>query len=80
MSDMNTLHLLLTAGQDDAVALGAPGRPSLTYRDLRTHVDQTVTTLNHLGIGRNDRVACVLHIILAQVRSATVAPTRFAIG
>jgi acyl-CoA synthetase (AMP-forming)/AMP-acid ligase II len=60
MSDMNTLHLLLTVGQDDAVALGAPGRPSLTYRDLRAHVGQTITTLNRLGIGRDDRVAIVL--------------------
>ncbi|MEZ4866984.1 MAG: acyl--CoA ligase [Caldilineaceae bacterium] len=60
MSEITTLAALLAVGQDDAVALGAPGRPALTYQGLRTHVAQTVTTLNRLGIGRNDRVAIVL--------------------
>lgn len=60
MSDINTLADLLTVGQDDSTALGAPGQPSLTYKSLRTHVAQTVATLNYLGIGRNDRVAIVL--------------------
>ncbi|MCB0090792.1 MAG: AMP-binding protein, partial [Caldilineaceae bacterium] len=60
MSEINTLHALLAVGQDDAVALGAPGRPTLTYAGLRAHTDATIATLNGLGIGRNDRVAIVL--------------------
>jgi acyl-CoA synthetase (AMP-forming)/AMP-acid ligase II/acyl carrier protein len=44
----------------EAIALGAPGRPSLTYARLRTRVEEVVATLNGLGIGRNDRVSIVL--------------------
>lgn len=32
----------------------------MTYKGLRAHVEQTITTLNRSGIGRNDRVAIVL--------------------
>ena len=57
MSDISTMKELLALGQDDAIAIAAPGRPPLTYQGLRAHVQQTVATLNQLGIGRNDRVA-----------------------
>lgn len=55
-----TLHELLQAGADDAVALAAPGRPSLSYAALRGLVADTMAALNAGGIGRNDRVAIVL--------------------
>src|SRR4051794_19512190 len=60
MSDISTITELLAVGQADHVAIAAPGRPPLTYQGLRDHTEQTVATLNQLGIGRNDRVAIVL--------------------
>ena len=56
----NTIRDLIDAGFDDAPAIGAPGRPSLTYKDLRELARTTVADLNAMGIGRNDRVAIVL--------------------
>ena len=44
----------------DAVALLAPDRPSLSYHQLLTHIQEVAHTLNTWGIGRNDRVAIVL--------------------
>lgn len=44
----------------DAIAIAAPGRIPLTYSRLFTHVENTVETLNAMGIGRHDRVAIVL--------------------
>lgn len=55
-----TIFDLLSAGADRAPAIAAPNRPSLSYRDMKAHVERTVKTLNSLGIGRNDRVAIVL--------------------
>jgi acyl-CoA synthetase (AMP-forming)/AMP-acid ligase II len=55
-----TLQDLLQAGADDAVAIAAPGRPSLDYRGLRALMVNTTAVLNAGGIGRNDRVAIVL--------------------
>jgi acyl-CoA synthetase (AMP-forming)/AMP-acid ligase II len=55
-----TLTELLKKGADEAVAIAAPGRPSLDYRGLRTLLATTTQTLNQAGIGRNDRVAIVL--------------------
>jgi acyl-CoA synthetase (AMP-forming)/AMP-acid ligase II len=55
-----TLHDLLNAGADDAVALAAPGRPALHYKALRALIAETQSALNASGIGRNDRVAIVL--------------------
>ena len=60
MSHPNTIHELLRRGRDDDPAIGAPGRPALSYADLRAHVARTVARLNELGIGRNDAVAIVL--------------------
>ncbi len=60
MTTPNHIPSLLGAGAASAVALSAPGRPDLTYHDLRRHVEQTVAGLNERGIGREDRVAIVL--------------------
>jgi len=65
----------------DAIAIAAPGRPSLTYRRLRDHIKNIVSTLNTMGIGQNDRVAIVLSngpemavTFLAVASGATCAP------
>ncbi len=58
-----SIHRLLARQAElhpQALALGAPGRPSLTYARLRARVEEVVATLNVLGVGRNDRVAIVL--------------------
>jgi acyl-CoA synthetase (AMP-forming)/AMP-acid ligase II len=51
---------LLATGADDAPAISAPSRAPLTFGALRQLIDDTVASLNGLGIGRNDRVAIVL--------------------
>jgi acyl-CoA synthetase (AMP-forming)/AMP-acid ligase II len=56
----STVSALIEAGQDDAPAIGAPERPSLTHKDLRELAATTVAALNKMGIGRGDRVAIVL--------------------
>jgi acyl-CoA synthetase (AMP-forming)/AMP-acid ligase II len=50
----------IAAGADQAKAIGAPGRPSLTYAGLRSLMLRTAERLNALGLGRGDRVAIVL--------------------
>ena len=60
MTRCNTLPELLSAGNDAAPAIGAPGMHDLNYKGLRGHVVHTVAALNRFGIGRNDRVAIVL--------------------
>ena len=55
-----TLKNLLAAGADAAPAVSAPGRSALSYQALRALVDDTLSSLNALGVGRNDRVAIVL--------------------
>ena len=60
MSSQATIHELLQAGHDDAIAVSGLARSALTYGVLREHVTQTVAALNELGIGRNDRVVIVL--------------------
>ena len=55
-----TLKNLLAAGADSAPAISAPGRAALSYQALRALVDNTLASLNALGVGRNDRVAIVL--------------------
>lgn len=81
MQRFTTIADLISAGADDATALSSPGGKPLTYRDLRSVVQRTVSTLNHLGIGNNDRVAIVLpngpHMGLSFVAiaaGATAAP------
>jgi len=77
----STIKDLIAAGKDDALALGAPERPALTYKDLRQLVQRTVESLNAMGIGRNDRVAIVLPngpemaaAFIAIAAGATTAP------
>lgn len=60
MSQAKTIVELLEHGSDQAEAIGAPGRESLSYAQLRAHVQATVARLNELGVGRNDPVAIVL--------------------
>jgi len=55
-----SLRRLLESGTSDQAALSAPGRTDLTHGELRALVDRTLTTLNGMGIGRNDRLAIVL--------------------
>ena len=57
---MPTIHDILAAGDDNAVAVSALEREDLTYAGLRAHINNTVLRLNQLGIGRGDRVAIVL--------------------
>src|SRR6058998_2269119 len=57
------IHDLLEAHAKQApssVAIAAPRRISLSYGRLHSHVIDTVSRLNELGLGRNDRVALVL--------------------
>ena len=57
----STLQQLLSHGADGSIAISAPGRTPLTYGALRELVAQTLSSLNALGVGRNDRVAIVLN-------------------
>ncbi|MFI5245136.1 MAG: acyl--CoA ligase [Gemmatimonadales bacterium] len=77
----NTIAQLLEAGAENHTALTAPGGVPLSYGALRTHVANTVATLNARGIGANDRVAIVLDngpemavAFLAIGAGATAAP------
>lgn len=81
MSRGTTIIDLLTRGAGDAPALTAPGRPALSYGELRQHADATVARLNALGIGRNTAVAIVLpngpemaSAFLSIAAGATTAP------
>ena len=56
----STIKDLIQTGRDDAPAIGAPERRAMTHKGLRELVQRTVTALNGMGIGRNDRVAIVL--------------------
>jgi acyl-CoA synthetase (AMP-forming)/AMP-acid ligase II len=44
----------------EAAAVGAPGRPPLTYARLRDQIDDVVRALTGLGVRRGDAVAIVL--------------------
>ena len=81
MRHFETLSELLAQGDEDAVAIGAPGLQPLPYRQLRSLVARTVERLNALGIGRNDRVAIALKngpeiatAFVAVAAGATAAP------
>ena len=56
----DTVPQLLRRGADSAPAIGTPGRPWLTHAGLRALAQRTTTSLNAMGIGRNDRVAMVV--------------------
>ena len=60
MGNARTIQALLASGGDHDVAIAAHGAPPLTYAAVRSLVDETIATLNRLGVGRNDRVAIVL--------------------
>lgn len=55
-----TLQSLLAFGRDDHLAISAPARVPLTFAGLRSLINDTLSSLNAWGIGRNDRVAIVL--------------------
>ena len=55
------LRSLLSRGADPAPAISAPGRRPLSFQALRALIDRTLSDLNALGIGRNERVAIVLN-------------------
>ena len=56
-----TLHdLLNVSGNDHDDALFAPGKPTLSYKQLFDNVVQLSAALNSFGIGRGDRVAIVM--------------------
>ncbi|MER8630303.1 acyl--CoA ligase [Mesorhizobium opportunistum] len=50
----------LVAGAEDAPAILAPDRATLTHGELRSLIKATAERLHALGIGRGDRVAIVL--------------------
>src|ERR1019366_146922 len=53
----STIKDLIAAVKDDAVALGAPERQSLTYKDLRQLVQRTVESLNAMGCNAAPKLA-----------------------
>ncbi len=55
-----SLLRMLAAPEGSAPAISAPGRPTLDFAGLRALASRTLSGLNALGIGRNDRVAIVL--------------------
>ena len=76
-----TLLDLLQAAADDQPALIAPGRPTLTYRQLRANVVALAEQLNRFGLGRADRIAIAIGngpemiiSFLATAMCATAAP------
>jgi len=58
IAEMTLLDLL--AGADDHPALVAPGKPSLTYGQLRANVVALAAQLNWFGVGHGDRVAIAM--------------------
>ena len=56
---MDTVADLICAS-DDAVAIGAPARPSLRYGELRAQMDRVGRQLRAADVGPEDRVAIVL--------------------
>jgi acyl-CoA synthetase (AMP-forming)/AMP-acid ligase II/acyl carrier protein len=89
MTDQCIHHLIAAQAKrtPDAIAIAALRRASLTYGRLRDHIDHVVTTLNGMGVGRNDRVAIVLPngpemaiAFLAVASGATSAPLNPAYG
>jgi acyl-CoA synthetase (AMP-forming)/AMP-acid ligase II len=76
-----TIPQLLSQQPDTALAIGAPGRAPLDYRQLRAQIAATAQALNRFGIERGDRVAIVLNngaematAFLSVASAATAAP------
>jgi len=59
-ASFRTVFDLIQRGQPGTVAIGAPARASLTFAGLTKLAENTVKTLNGLGLGRGDRIAIVL--------------------
>jgi oxalate---CoA ligase len=57
---VQTVYEVTTAGAAHNPAIGASGRPWLSYGELKKLVDDTLATLNGVGIGRDDRLAMVV--------------------
>ena len=77
----STIREIIGSGDNEAIALSAPGRLPLTFGALIDHVENTVAALNARGIGRNERVAIVLpngpemaSAFMAIAAGATTAP------
>jgi acyl-CoA synthetase (AMP-forming)/AMP-acid ligase II len=71
----------LIAGAADHPALVAPGKPALTYGQLRENVAALAERLNSFGLGRGDRIAIVMNngpelipAFFAAAMCATAAP------
>jgi acyl-CoA synthetase (AMP-forming)/AMP-acid ligase II len=60
LSDAAGLIGRMVAGADDAPAILAPDRPTLSHGGLRKQIRETAEALGSLGIGHGDRVAIVL--------------------
>jgi acyl-CoA synthetase (AMP-forming)/AMP-acid ligase II len=80
-----TLPELLSLGNDSDPAIGAPDQLDVSFKSLRSFITKTVSSLNHFGIGRNDRVAIVLDngpemalAFMAIASGATSAPLNIA--
>lgn len=81
MERTNTFEALLAHGRAEDDALGAPGRPALTYGALRELTARVREQLNAWGLGQGDRIALVLPngpemaaAFLAVASAATTAP------
>jgi acyl-CoA synthetase (AMP-forming)/AMP-acid ligase II len=57
LSEMIAVHANETP---EAIAITGPAAKPLSYRDLNLLVENTVNTLNKLGVGKGDRVGIVL--------------------
>jgi acyl-CoA synthetase (AMP-forming)/AMP-acid ligase II len=82
LSEMIAIHAKDTP---DAIAITAPSAKPLTYQDLHRLVENTVSTLNKLGVGRGDRVGIVLPncpematVFVAIASGCTAAPLNMA--
>ncbi len=60
MSNLSITQKISIVGEDDAVALLAPGRKPLTYKGLRQQVSYAKQQLSDRGIGTGARIALVL--------------------
>jgi acyl-CoA synthetase (AMP-forming)/AMP-acid ligase II len=77
----NTVSALIADHAAQAQAIGAPGRPWLSYGALRALSSDVAASLHGFGIGRGDRVAIVLPngpematAFLSVAQTATTAP------
>ena len=52
-----TLHDLLVSRGNHSEAILAPGKQTVSYKQLHDNVIQLASALNSFGIGRGDRVA-----------------------